>query len=286
MATSTSARPANKALSTSTLSLKFMQNAHRAKQLAQVELEQAKVKDEAEWEVAKEVREGWGGASGSGSGKSVVYEASYMPFLFDRDGDVANDDDEADVKPKGRRTFGKHGQEVEEVTTVPTTEPAQAAGPRDSGEPRRLTSISGSGSSSAPAKTRDLRKPLLQQQHRDPEKAAKNIIRDISGVGVDLRTARARAAPTPIPPKPVPAQPAALEGMFMKPAGVDMPKGDVEVVQGARAKSKSKSSVKRQREGDAGANANAASTVEGQREGKKKKKKKVEVEVEDNNASD
>ena len=54
-----------KTLSTGTLSLRFMQNAHRAKQLAEVEAEQAQVKDEAEWEVAKEVREAWGIGAGS-----------------------------------------------------------------------------------------------------------------------------------------------------------------------------------------------------------------------------
>ena len=37
-----------------------MQNAQRAKQQAQVEAEQAKVKDEAEWEVSQEVKEQWG----------------------------------------------------------------------------------------------------------------------------------------------------------------------------------------------------------------------------------
>lgn len=41
--------------------------------------------------------------------KSVAYDASYMPFLFDRD------DAEEDAKPKGRRTFGKHGKEVDEA---------------------------------------------------------------------------------------------------------------------------------------------------------------------------
>ena len=54
-----------KTLSTGTLSLRFMQNAHRAKQLAEVKAEQAQVKDEAEWEVAKEVRDAWGVAAGS-----------------------------------------------------------------------------------------------------------------------------------------------------------------------------------------------------------------------------
>ena len=42
------------------MGLRFMQNAQRAKQQAQVELEQAKVKDEAEWEVSQEVKEAWG----------------------------------------------------------------------------------------------------------------------------------------------------------------------------------------------------------------------------------
>ena len=51
---------AAKTLSTSTLSLKFMQNAHRAKNLAEVQLEKAEVKDDGEWEVAQEIREAWG----------------------------------------------------------------------------------------------------------------------------------------------------------------------------------------------------------------------------------
>jgi hypothetical protein len=36
-----------------------MQNAARAKQLAHAELEQAKVKDDAEWEVPANVRKAW-----------------------------------------------------------------------------------------------------------------------------------------------------------------------------------------------------------------------------------
>ena len=55
-----------KTLSNGTLSLRFMQNAHRAKLQAQVEAAQAKIKDDAEWSVAPEVREAWGiGASTS-----------------------------------------------------------------------------------------------------------------------------------------------------------------------------------------------------------------------------
>ncbi len=42
------------------MSLRFMQNAQRAKLQAQVEAEQAKVKDDAEWSVSQEVRDAWG----------------------------------------------------------------------------------------------------------------------------------------------------------------------------------------------------------------------------------
>ena len=49
-----------KTLSNGTLSLRFMQNAQRVKEQATIELERAKDKDEAEWEVPKEVREAWG----------------------------------------------------------------------------------------------------------------------------------------------------------------------------------------------------------------------------------
>jgi hypothetical protein len=49
-----------KTLSSGTLSLRFMQNAHRAVGLAEVEVEQAEVKDDGKWEVSNEVKESWG----------------------------------------------------------------------------------------------------------------------------------------------------------------------------------------------------------------------------------
>lgn len=57
--------PTSKTLSNGTLSLRFMQNALRSKQQDVIDAHQAKVKDDAEWEVAKEVREAWGLASTS-----------------------------------------------------------------------------------------------------------------------------------------------------------------------------------------------------------------------------
>ena len=55
----------SKSLSNSTLSLRFMQNAQRARQQAAADAERAKVKDEAEWEVSREIREVWGLAASS-----------------------------------------------------------------------------------------------------------------------------------------------------------------------------------------------------------------------------
>ena len=55
-----SATAMSKTLSNGTLGLRFMQNAQRAKQEAQVKLEQAKIKDEAEWEVSQDIKDAWG----------------------------------------------------------------------------------------------------------------------------------------------------------------------------------------------------------------------------------
>lgn len=37
-----------------------MQNAHRAKQLKEVELDRAEVKDDGKWEISEVVRRSWG----------------------------------------------------------------------------------------------------------------------------------------------------------------------------------------------------------------------------------
>ena len=55
------------------MGLRFMQNAQRAKQQAQVELEQAKIKDEAEWEVSQEIKDAWGIGSSSNARCAVIH---------------------------------------------------------------------------------------------------------------------------------------------------------------------------------------------------------------------
>lgn len=79
-----------KALSSSTLSLRFMRNAEQKHTAPQ-----AQVRDDAEWELPQDAR------STLVRDDTVTYEHSYLPFLFDQ--------------PRGRRTFDKHGKEVAQV---------------------------------------------------------------------------------------------------------------------------------------------------------------------------
>ncbi|KAH8114821.1 hypothetical protein DFH11DRAFT_1726311 [Phellopilus nigrolimitatus] len=116
-----------KTLSNGTLSLRFMQNAQRAKQQASVDLERAKVKDDAEWEVSREVRDAWGipPSSKPATKQSISHETSYLPFLFPslRKSTSSADDESmpeastSSTKISGRRTFNK-GKEVVASTTL------------------------------------------------------------------------------------------------------------------------------------------------------------------------
>ncbi|KAH9886743.1 hypothetical protein C8Q73DRAFT_748900 [Cubamyces lactineus] len=141
----------SKTLSNGTLSLRFMQNAHRAKLQAQVELEQAKIKDDAEWSVSQEIRDAWGiGQASSSSNDDVVYEPSYVPFIFDSDAAEAsssNSPQQDMPKLRGRRTFNARGEEIvqeekpqEEEENVVADAPEEK--PRSKFD-KRPTSISG-----------------------------------------------------------------------------------------------------------------------------------------------
>ncbi|OCH92554.1 hypothetical protein OBBRIDRAFT_428845 [Obba rivulosa] len=142
---------AGKTLSNGTLSLRFMQNAHRAKQQAQVEAEQRKIKDEAEWEVSKEIKEAWGIGSKSQTEQNVAYEASYLPFLFPStsDGAEPSSSTPSHQNPvvRGRRTFNHRGQEVVHYETPTDNEGDKKVNieEKDAEKPRpkRLVAISG-----------------------------------------------------------------------------------------------------------------------------------------------
>ncbi|KAL1692471.1 hypothetical protein GGG16DRAFT_51481 [Schizophyllum commune] len=200
-------------LSNSILSLKFMQNAQRAKQQKEVEIERAKVKDEAEWEVPKEVREGWGPTSSS---SAVSLEDSYLPFLY-----PVLETAGAEAPIKGRRRY-KNGELVkEEIPEVPapaeeaTASTSKAEDPSLQDSPsRKESSRSGKPKSglSAPKKKRKDLKAEATDDIPGNAKTVQDLIRENAGIGVDLRGARAapaRAAPSP----PV----------FLKPSGVDEP---------------------------------------------------------------
>ncbi|TBU59937.1 hypothetical protein BD310DRAFT_816357 [Dichomitus squalens] len=119
---------AGKTLSNGTLSLRFMQNAQRAKLQAQVEVEQAKVKDDAEWSVSQEVRDAWGLGDSSSKQEDDVHESSYLPFIFQSDkGEGMSSGAQPDGRPafRGRRTFNVKGKEVvPEPVSATTVYPA------------------------------------------------------------------------------------------------------------------------------------------------------------------
>ncbi|KAJ7726826.1 hypothetical protein DFH07DRAFT_782615 [Mycena maculata] len=249
---------AAKTLSTSTLSLKFMQNAHRAKNLAEVQLEKADVKDDGEWEVAQEIRDAWGPETT----QSVSYEASYLPFLFASDAP-----DNTTPAAKGRRAF-KRGREVADdyqtiVPAVPTPPAASSSKTRG-----KLQSIS-SAPSGRPS-------PKKANNNSGPKgRTARQAIYDSSGVGADLRAQKsAPASASNITNVKVETPPAPTPNMFLKPVGVDEP---AESTKGRSIASASKPPtpdsderkprVKREREP-------AAESTDGESNKKRKKKKK------------
>jgi len=252
-----------KSLSTSTLSLRFMQNAHRAKQMKEVELDRAEVKDDGKWEVSQVVRDSWGLSKESEAEFVDVHEESYLPFMFAEKTSDSNDVDTAAKKTIGRRIFNKKGEEIS--TKAPESEPPDASvssssnvAPPTTGRkihPRPI-SISASGKSGQLRGFEQLKPPK-------DAKTAKQAIFENSGVGVDIRALARKDAATPAPKT------------FMKPAGVDDPK-DIQTPSLSAPLSTSErvigslwqKSSKRQRE------AEATHTGLGETNAKPKKKKK------------
>ncbi|KAJ7038876.1 hypothetical protein C8F04DRAFT_1209307 [Mycena alexandri] len=256
---------AAKTLSTSTLSLKFMQNAHRAKNIAEVQLERAEVKDDGEWEVAKEIRDAWGPETT----QSVSYEASYLPFLFSSDASDAQATPATNLK--GRRAF-KRGREVADEyqfsAPAPRTPPAAASTSKSAGKPRQISSLSGrtgnnnNNSKKGPANA------------APKGKTARQAIYDNSGVGADLRSQKATESihhdAPPLPSKPP------LPNVFLKPAGVDAPP---ESSKTPLATGSGERKPKRERESEAAAGEAGVDGETTSLKKRKKKKKKVEEQA-------
>ncbi|KAF7317460.1 hypothetical protein HMN09_00483200 [Mycena chlorophos] len=285
-----------KALSTSTLSLRFMQNAALRKGATASELDKATVKDDVdgEWEIpgraawaaaAEAAGVGAGAAGGKMGGRTgeVRHEASYMPFLFGDDGD-------GDGVVKGRRTF-KKGREVDGTTApVPTADvdmlpdadtPSTSAKPLKTRPAGKLRAISSQG------------KPTLPLGRKDKGKKPQGSARDAvfganERTGIDLRDEKK--------PKPTPAP-----ATFLRPAGVDAPPpapapvstpSEADSSSTRTKKQKTKPKTKRPREeeaddgdadieedGDGGKGATDESGTKPKKPKKKKKKMKASAET-------
>ncbi|KAF7795110.1 hypothetical protein EIP86_006255 [Pleurotus ostreatoroseus] len=190
----------SKTISKNTLSLRFMQNAQRAKQQAEVELEQKKIKDDAEWEVSQEVKDAWGlGSSSATQSSSVTHESSYLPFIFE-----SEEEPSKGTKLRGRRSFNAKGQEVSAESPADESVPVALAPvnddfrERDEGKARRPATISGF------KVPRPSKKDLSSQ---GKAKTAQELVRE------DIRRR----------PDPVVA-PSQVQAGFLKPAGVEVPR--------------------------------------------------------------
>jgi len=216
-----------------------MQNAHRAKQLKEVELDRAKVKDDGMWEVSQSVRDAWGLERNSDSSPKVIHESSYLPFIFSSTSNVAIDDSLSSRKIAGRRTFNNQGEEVSQLASSTPDElqlsgtPTTADSPKPSSKRKihpRPISISASGTSGQLKGFEQLQKPK-------DSKTARQTIFDSGGVGTDLRTPSRKNDVT------------SASTSFMKPAGVDDPKNNrtlstsESIIEGVRQKQ-----IKRERD--------------------------------------
>ncbi|KAJ7123693.1 hypothetical protein C8R44DRAFT_670266 [Mycena epipterygia] len=280
------ATTAPKTLSTSTLSLKFMQNAHRARNLTTVELAQAAVKDDGEWEVAQVVRDAWGPASAA-----AVHEASYLPFLFGADKDDAGTSAAATLK--GRRAF-KRGREVAgdeyQAAPVPPVPAASSSNsnskPAHGGKPKTISGASStlSGRPSPKGKAKARNNNNANMSPGAPRgRTAREAVRDNSGVGADLRSVKieddadaGNSNSNKINSNPTPSAPA----VFLKPAGVDDPRATAPAPKVTR-RSSAPSSDFPSKDADASGGDSSEGKPKGKRardpalDGDKKRKKKL-----------
>jgi len=249
-----------KTLSNGTLSLRFMQNAQRTKQQTQVQLEEAKIIDDAEWQVSQEVRDSWASAPSSSSDgihrSSVTQEPSYLPFVFGTEHTSGGF--------KGRRSF-KRGKEVtgdETLVPKPDEQTSRDTVPRTTtelGSAKRPVSISGFKANATP-------------NSKTPRVAARSLIAQDTDVGTDMKSSRRRA------PAVEPAVTDVKAG-FVKPSGVDAPPaqrtGTHSRAESIISLAKSEAKKRSRDEGEKTSGQSAPATDVGQDEAFKRKKKKA-----------
>ncbi|KAG9034039.1 hypothetical protein FRB95_013910 [Tulasnella sp. JGI-2019a] len=213
---------APKALSNGTLSLKFMQRRATAAGAAQtdgkVELAQAKVADDAEWDVGKQVREAWG-LSSSNDGplistvSCVVSEASYLPFLRSSHGE---DSEEENQQVKATHKAGRwNNLPVEQIKAEPDEDeddshlsdatPVPSSSRVDSRATKRSRV---NNESNVPSKKKKSTKATPAQAHDFIKETLASISSDAPPV-----------IPSTVPPTAYP--------VFLRPSGVDTPSATI-----------------------------------------------------------
>lgn len=245
-------------ISKGTLNLRFMQNAQNAEQSVVNESIESLIQDESRWEVAKEVRDAWGMGSEPLSSPAVIHEASYLPFVSSGCNNASGSPQQA-VKPRGRRTWNKRGQEVTEGELLSHDDSRGSPSARqvpieeerhhhNHNASKRLTSISGFG-------PRSSTKEIERAKPRNA-KSARELIREdiVAGGGIKIRNVEpeeedksigdcsppSRSAPPPPPSAPSPHRAASSSlstpnrDQFLKPAGVDEPSDFVSRGDGSR----------------------------------------------------
>ncbi|EKM52388.1 uncharacterized protein PHACADRAFT_211640 [Phanerochaete carnosa HHB-10118-sp] len=237
----------SKTLSNGLMNLRFMQNTQRAKEHAQDALEQAKIKDEADWEVSQEIKDAWGiGTPLNASTSSVIHEPSYLPFLFTYS-TAGTSEGETRAKPKGRRSFNVKGKEAEMEKVE--TDPIPENNVPESQPSKRLTSISG------------FRAPLPTKLSFTSSKSVKSqSVQELIRQDVTKRAPAPLTADTPVPSSAAPGTSKAALAGFLKPTGVDAPPS----VASTQARS---AAAKKKRDRDEA----------GDGEGKKRKRKKERI---------
>ncbi|KAG8878990.1 hypothetical protein FRB97_002038 [Tulasnella sp. 331] len=211
-----------KTLSNGTLSLKFMQRRAAASGTASsdgpVELLQAKVADEAEWDVGQAVRDAWGmgpGSAGpsSSSAAHVVYEASYLPFLHSS----CEEDDE------GENEHSIPTYRSGRWNNLPLEQTKQTAQKGDEEEDDGHLSDSTSVSSSSKADPKGKAAGKRARVDSEARPASKKRKATAAQAHHFIKDTLESIASMPVKPPPSTTLPTAYP-VFLRPSGVDAPR--------------------------------------------------------------
>jgi len=256
-------------LSTSTLSLKFMQRANQ-----RVELQAATVTEaeEEHWEVpGRDVFVEGSSSNPREYSSRITHETSYVPFLFpsslSKDGPTSpnTSEDETGVTFSGRRSFNPPSSKVKTSEEPYNAESSNQTLSQEGGRtktkerPGRLSSVNIDTKTPYAMTARMTRKGDRPSDGklslRSNSTSVLKMISDETGVGADMRGARASGSSDGHrgkPPNTIPIP--TVTPTFLRPSGVDSP--------ARKARSDVTAAIKRRRSEDSGDQSNKASKLE------------------------